>query len=181
MDKKVNTKNLCITAMGIALFVALSMCLRVPIFENYYVCLGYVVMTIYLYNVGTISGTIVGCVGTFIYCILINGLRGMPGWIIGNLIIGLITGFIMQKLQNINKNCFVFLLIAIVSSISVCLGILGAKSLVECFLYGQPILVRIISNMSAFIADSVTIIISIPLAIQLKKPLNKYINGNEYF
>lgn len=180
MDKRVNTKNLCITAMGIALFVALSMCLRVPIFENYYVCLGYVVMTIYLYNVGTISGTIVGCVGTFIYCILINGLRGMPGWIIGNLIIGLITGFIMQKLQNINKNCFVFLLIAIVSSISVCLGILGAKSLVECFLYGQPILVRIISNMSAFIADSVTIIISIPLAIQLKKPLNRYINENVY-
>lgn len=86
------TRNICVTAMGVALFVVLSMCLRVPIFENYYVCLGYVVMVVYLYNVGTLSGTIVGCLGTFIYCILISGLRGMPGWVLGNLVIGIMLG-----------------------------------------------------------------------------------------
>ena len=31
------TRNICVTAMGVALFVVLSMCLRVPILENYYV------------------------------------------------------------------------------------------------------------------------------------------------
>ena len=35
-------------------------------------------MTVYLYNVGIISGTLIGVLGTFLYCFLINGLRGMP-------------------------------------------------------------------------------------------------------
>lgn len=170
------TKDICITAMGIALFVTLSMCLRVPIFDNYYICLGYVVMTIYLYNIGTISGTIVACIGTLIYCILINGLRGMPGWIIGNLVIGLLTGYVMKKLHNANNNMFKFIIISITIIISVAVGILGAKSLIEHLLYSQPIMIRIITNMSAFIADCVTIILSIPLAISLKRPLRKYIS-----
>ena len=41
-------KNICLNGMGIALFVVLSMCLRVPVFENYYLCLGYFVMAIVL-------------------------------------------------------------------------------------------------------------------------------------
>ncbi|MBQ8218381.1 MAG: ECF transporter S component [Bacilli bacterium] len=170
------TKYICITALGIALFVVLSMCLRVPIFENYYICLGYIVMTIYLYNVGTLSGTIVGCLGTFIYCILINGLRGMPGWILGNIVIGLLTGFAMKTL-NTNKNWVNYMLISIISIISVAIGILLVKSFVEYILYSQPILIRIITNMSAFITDCITIILSIPLAIQLKKPFNNIISN----
>lgn len=64
------TKDICVTGLGIALFVALSMCLRVPVFENYYLCLGYVVMAVYCYSYGAVKGTIVGVAGTILYCLL---------------------------------------------------------------------------------------------------------------
>ena len=35
------TRKLCLTAMGTALFVVFTLCLQVPVFENYYLCLGY--------------------------------------------------------------------------------------------------------------------------------------------
>jgi uncharacterized membrane protein len=54
------TQRIALLAVGIALFVALSMCLQVPVFENYYLCLGYVVMAVYCFSFGTINGTITG-------------------------------------------------------------------------------------------------------------------------
>ena len=84
MDKTA-IKRISINAMGIALFVVLSLCLQVPVFQNYYLCLGYVVMTFYCYSISLISGTIVGTLGVILYCLLISGLRGMPGWALGNL------------------------------------------------------------------------------------------------
>ena len=47
-------KNKRISAL-FALFVALSLCLQAPVFENYYLCLGYAVMAVYCYSFGTIS------------------------------------------------------------------------------------------------------------------------------
>ena len=70
---KNTTKQICITAMGVALFVALTLCVQVPVFQNYYLCLGYVVMTVYCYTIGTKSGTIVGTMGVVLYCLLISG------------------------------------------------------------------------------------------------------------
>ena len=46
-------------ALGVALFVVLSLCLQVPVFENYYLCLGYVAVAVYCYSFGPVSGTIV--------------------------------------------------------------------------------------------------------------------------
>ena len=86
------TQRIALLAVGIALFVALSMCLQVPVFENYYLCLGYVVMAVYCFSFGTINGTIVGTLGVVLYCVVINGLRGMPGWALGNIAIGLCIG-----------------------------------------------------------------------------------------
>ena len=74
-----NTKKISLLAVGIALFVVLSLCLQVPVFENYYLCLGYVVMAVYSYSFGTLSGTVVGFAGVILYCLVISGLRGMPG------------------------------------------------------------------------------------------------------
>ena len=75
---KNTTKQICINAIGIALFVVLTLCVQVPVFENYYICLGYVVMALYCYMFGPISGTVVGCTGTILYCVLTGGLNGMP-------------------------------------------------------------------------------------------------------
>lgn len=71
----VKTKKIALLAVGIALFVVLSMCLQVPVFENYYLCLGYAVMAVYCYFFGTLAGTAVGFFGVILYCVVINGLR----------------------------------------------------------------------------------------------------------
>ena len=44
-----NTRFITNTALGIALFVVASLLLQVPFFQNYYVCLGYIVMAVYTY------------------------------------------------------------------------------------------------------------------------------------
>jgi hypothetical protein len=86
------TQKLCVTAMGIALFVVLALCLQVPVFENYYLCLGYIAMMVFCYHFGVVSGVAVGVLGVVLYCLLTNGIRGMPGWATGNLVIGLAVG-----------------------------------------------------------------------------------------
>jgi uncharacterized membrane protein len=74
---KSTTKKITINALGIALFVAISLCLRVPVFQNYYLCLGYFVMTFYCYSLGVISGTFVGTVGVVLYCLITGGIKGL--------------------------------------------------------------------------------------------------------
>lgn len=75
---KISIKRICLIAMGIALYVVLSLCLQVPVFENYYLCLGYVSMMVFCYYFGAVSGTVVGFLGVVLYCLLTNGLRGLP-------------------------------------------------------------------------------------------------------
>ena len=53
-------KRICVTAMGCALFVVLALCVRAPVFENYYLCLGYVVMAVFCYFFGPLSAMAVG-------------------------------------------------------------------------------------------------------------------------
>ena len=61
MSKQI--KRISLLAVGIAMFVVMSLCLQVPVFENYYLCLGYVVMAVYCCSFGTLSGTVVGFFG----------------------------------------------------------------------------------------------------------------------
>ncbi len=174
MGKDITTKDITITGIGIALFVALSFVIRVPVFENYYICLGYVVMAVYLYSVGTIQGTLVGTFGVFIYCLLISGLRGMPGWILANVVIGIVLGYTMKKTKCIvNRNvALVIQIIAVV--ISVAIGILVIKSGVECFLYGQPFWLRTTNNIYAFVADVVTLTLSLPFCYILDSRIKSF-------
>ena len=158
-----NTKRVCIDGLGIALFVTLSLCLRVPVFENYYLCLGYTVMAVYCYSIGILDGILVGTLGTILYCFLINGLRGMPGWSLGNVVIGLILG-IAFKYSKMLKNKFFQYVLCVIAIVLACLfGILGVKSIVEVFLYAQPFVLRTANNIYAFISDVVVLVISIPL------------------
>lgn len=171
---KNTTKNITLTGIGIALFVVLSLCLRVPVFENYYLCLGYIVMTVYLYSFSTMYGIIVGFVGTILYCILINGLRGMPGWAFGNIIIALIIGYIFKLTKKINNLIIRNIIIVTAVIIGTGIGILIIKSGVEYILYSQPFLLRVVTNIYAFISDSFVICISIPICQRLDVYIKKY-------
>ncbi len=165
-------RGICIVAVGIALFVALSLCVQVPIFENYYICLGYLVMLVYLYKFGPLAGTIVGVFGVIFYCLLTSGLRGMLGWMIGNLVIGMNLGCILGFTKNNKKHIFYILnILGIV--LSVIIGILVVKSFVECILYNQPIFVRIAKNIYACIADIVVLILGLPFCFIIDKADSK--------
>ena len=162
------TKKLCITAMGIALFVVLSLCLQVPVFENYYLCLGYVVMTVYCYYFGPLSGMTVGSLGVVIYCLFTSGLRGMPGWAVGNLVIGLFVGLTCKITRKINNQWIRHAVIGASIIISVAIAMLGVKSLIESLLYSQPLYLRMAKNAYPFVADAVVMILSIPICISLR-------------
>jgi uncharacterized membrane protein len=166
-------KKTCITGIGIALFVVLALCLQVPVFENYYLCLGYVVMTIFCYYFGPVSGMAVGGLGVVIYCLLINGLRGMPGWAVGNLVIGLIVGIVCKLTMNLKNKTVRHIIIGVAIVISVAVAMLGVKSLVEALLYTQPMAIRIAKNIYAFVADTVVMIISLPICVSLKGVVTK--------
>lgn len=170
---KTSTKKICIIAMGISLFVVLSLCLQVPVFENYYLCLGYVVMTIFCYYFGPVSGMIVGGLGVVLYCVLINGLRGMPGWALGNLVIGCVVGFACKITSKCKNQGLRYILIGIAIVGSVATAMLGVKSLVESLLYAQPMILRIAKNFYAFVADVVVMIFSLPICVSLRKIVTK--------
>ena len=169
--KKTALKKLTINALGIALFVVLAMCLRVPVFENYYLCLGYVVMTVYCYCVGTISGTLVGTMGVVLYCLLISGLRGMPGWAIGNLIIGVAIGLTFKFVKKLKRPWLEDIISVAVIIVATAVAILLVKSMVEYLLYYEPFLLRMAKNVYAFVADVVVIVISIPICRLLEPRL----------
>lgn len=168
------TRTITLLAMGTALFVALSMCLQVPVFENYYLCLGYVVMAVYCYSFGAFSGTVIGFFGVILYCLVISGLRGMPGWALGNIVIGILLGLVFQKTREMSSVpvCTALQILAIL--LATAAGILGVKSITETLLYGQPFLLRVAKNSYAFIADSVVLAVSIPLCTVLDPIAQKY-------
>lgn len=169
------TKRICILAIGVALFVALSLCLQVPVFENYYLCLGYVVMTVFCYYFGPGSGAIVGGLGVVLYCLVTGGLRGMPGWAIGNLIIGLIVGLTCKLTLKMGRKWMRHVFVAVSIVVSVGLGILFAKSFVEAVLYAQPMLLRVAKNSYAFVADAVVMMFSLPICVSLQRVAESFL------
>lgn len=160
-----STKKICINAMGIALFVVLTLCLQVPVFENYYLCLGYIVMMLYSYYFGTMSGTLVGTIGVLVYCILTGGLRGMPGWILGNFIIGLLCGTTCVRIKTLDNKWLKQCIIVFVIVVSTAIGILVVKSMTEVFLYGISFNARVASNMFAFVADVFVLIVGYEICV----------------
>ena len=167
------TKKLCLTAIGTALFVVLTLCLQVPVFENYYLCLGYVVMMVFCYYFGPASSVIVGALGVFLYCLLISGLRGMPGWVAGNIVIAVAVSLACKYTVGWKSKALRSFIILCVIVASTAAGILGVKSLVEMILYAQPFLLRVAKNTYAFVADIVVMAVSIPVCVKLENIIGK--------
>lgn len=167
------TRKLCLTAMGTALFVVLTLCLQVPVFDNYYLCWGYGIMMVFCFYFGPISSTIVGTMGVVLYCLLTSGLRGMPGWAIGNIIIALSISLACKYTDGLKKRGIRYLILMIVIVAATAVAILGVKSFVEMVLYAQPFLLRVAKNVYAFVADIVVLLVSIPVCEKLRGIISK--------
>ncbi len=168
------TRDITFLAVGIALFVALSMCLRVPVFENYYLCLGYIVMTVYIWCFKWYEGAVIGFFGVILYCIIGGlGFNGMPGWSVGNIAIGLIVGYALKYIKKLKNKTLQVVLTAIVAIVSTFIGIELIKSVIDSFVVGQPFIVRFGKNMTSFIADAFVIVISLPICVLVDKQATK--------
>lgn len=166
-------KKLCLTAMGTALFVVLTLCLQVPVFENYYLCLGYVVMMVFCCYFGVFPSLVVGTMGVVLYCLLTSGLRGMPGWAAGNAVIALSVSMACKATAGLRNRLLRQGIVLAVIALSTAVGILGVKSLVEMALYAQPFLLRCAKNVYAFVADIVVMAVSLPVCGKLEKGIRK--------
>lgn len=174
-----NLKVMIATALGIALFVVLALCLQVPVFENYYLCLGYIAIAVYCYSFGTVSGTTVGVFGVVLYCLLISGLRGMPGWALGNVAIGFGLGLTFELTKNMKNRVVKYLLWVFAVIFSTAIGILGLKSLVDSVIKSQPFLARVAMNLYAFVADVAVLIIALPICELLDRPAQKLLKNRQ--
>jgi len=170
---KKRTQWLTVTALGIALFVVFSLVLRIPVFGRFYLCLGYLVMGIYCYSFGILSGTLVGALGVLFYCAIVSSFGGMVGWALGNVVIGISVGWVCRRTKSLRSELWQIVWIILAVILSTAVGMLLVKSAYESLLSGLPLGVRISANSAAFFADSAVLSVSIPIARSMKRILVK--------
>ena len=83
-------------------------------------------------------------------------------WFVANLIIGLGCGLVFKKTEN------TWIRIAAIVGF-VALGMLGAKTGIECYLYHIPFAVKIVKNAVAFGVDTLTMLIGLGITSKVAK------------
>lgn len=161
-----NIKKITFTAIGIAMYVVVSMFLKIPMIGHISLDLGYIVLAFYCMMFGPISAALVGCCGSFLVTLITSGWISIS-WPLGNLLIGAICA-VTYKPDKPGRNL-------IITILAVFAGILGIKTAIECPLYGIPLLVKIPKNLVAAIADSITMCIGALLASKCYDRLSKYV------
>ncbi len=108
-----------------------------------------------------------------LYCLVINGLRGMPGWALGNLVICPILGCTFRRTAGLRRPWLRMGIEATAAVLAATAGILGVKSLTEHLLYAQPFALRAGKNFAAWAADVFVLLMSLPLCETLDRMENK--------
>ena len=148
-----STKKLTTVAMLIALYCALSAMMKIPFIGAISLDLGYIVLTVACGLFGPLAA-VVGAIGCGLESILFSPYGFSIGWFVANLIIGLGCGYVFKKTNVIWKR-----IIAII--IFVAIGMLGAKTSIECYLYHIPFAVKFVKSLVAFGVDSIVMIIGL--------------------
>lgn len=145
---KRNLWTMCQTAMGIALYVVLSMTAKIPVIGHANLDLGYIVFAVYCYYYGALPGMVVGSVGCLLVSLLTSGWIP-PGWIAGNLLIGAIVGMFGES-SGASTSHRIFVVV-----MAVFLGIFCVKTGIECTLYSIPLAVKMPKSTVVFAMDAV--------------------------
>ncbi len=158
---KPRVKEVTGIAICTASYCALSAMMKIPIIGAISLDLGYIALAIGCAKFG-MWGAFIGAIGCGIESILFSPYGFSIGWFIGNLIIGLGCGYVFRKTETVWKR-----IIAII--VFTALGILVAKTAIECFLYAIPFEVKIIKSFMAFVVDTITMIIGVFAARKIAK------------
>lgn len=144
-----------------SLYVVLSAMMKIPFIGAISLDLGYIALTVGCAMFG-MWGAFIGAVGCGIESILFSPYGFSIGWFVANLIIGLGCGFVFKHTEKTWKR-----IIAIIFFVA--LGILVAKTGIECFLYNIPFEVKIIKSIVAFTIDTITMIIGLAVVKRVVK------------
>ena len=144
-----------------SLYVVLSAMMKIQFIGAISLDLGYIALTVGCAMFG-MWGAFIGAVGCGIESILFSPYGFSIGWFVANLIIGLGCGFVFKHTEKTWKR-----IIAIIFFVA--LGILVAKTGIECFLYNIPFEVKIIKSAVAFAIDTITMIIGLAVVKRVVK------------
>lgn len=144
------TKSICLTALGIALYACVSMLIKIPVVGHISLDLGYIVLAVYCYIYGGVSGAVVGACGCFLVSLIATGWIAV-GWPLGNLLIGALCGVVYKRVKGRRWAVLASLAVTVVA---VFIGVGVIKTVVECALYSLPLAVKFAKNLVAFAMDA---------------------------
>lgn len=150
-----NIKRVCYLAVLTALYVVLSAFLKINLIGNIQIDLGYIAFTVALCMFG-VYGTIVGVVGCALESILFSAYGFSIGWAVANVIIGVFCGIVFSKTKKTHWR-----IVAII--VSVAIGMIVAKTAIECYLYSIPLAVKIPKSIVAFGTDVAVMVFGLGL------------------
>lgn len=158
---KLKIKELASIAILTAMYCALSATMKIPFIGAISLDLGYIALTLGCSMFG-MWGAFIGAVGCGIESILFSPYGFSIGWFVANFIIGLGCGYVFKHTNVTWKR-----IVAII--VFVAIGMLGAKTAIECYLYNIPFGVKIIKSLVAFGVDSLTMIIGLFISNRIAK------------
>lgn len=155
------TKQIAGIAILTALYCVLSAMMKIPFIGAISLDLGYIALTLGCALFGPWAAFI-GAVGCGLESILFSPYGFSISWFIANLIIGLGCGITFKKTENIWIR-----IVAIIVFIAI--GMLGAKTGIECYLYHIPFAIKIVKNAVAFGIDTITMLIGLGITQRVVK------------
>ena len=153
------TKKITYLGMGIALYVVLSMTVKIQLINQIKTDFGYLAFGAFV-NLFGVEGTIVGVLG----CIIANSFVGSafpPGWVLGQIFIGVFCGLLLKKTDKL-------WLKSVITVVAVFIGIGVIKTAVEVWLFQIPFKVKVIRNLVAFVADAIPMVIGVIISDKMK-------------
>ena len=155
------TRQIAGIAILTALYCVLSAMMKIPFIGAISLDLGYIALTVGCVLFGPWAA-VIGAVGCGLESILFSPYGFSISWFVANLIIGLGCGIVFKKTENIWLR-----IVVIVGFVAV--GMLGAKTGIECYLYHIPFAVKIVKNVVAFGVDTLTMLIGLGITSKVAK------------
>lgn len=155
------TRQIADIAILTALYCVLSAMMKIPFIGAISLDLGYIALTLGCALFGPWAAFI-GAVGCGLESILFSPYGFSISWFVANLIIGLGCGIIFKKTQSMWIR-----FAAIIGFVAI--GMLGAKTGIECYLYHIPFAIKIVKNAVAFGVDTITMLIGLGITHRVVK------------
>ena len=158
---KLKTRQIAGIAILTALYCVLSAMMKIPFIGAISLDLGYIALTVGCALFGPWAA-VIGAVGCALESMLFSPYGFSISWFVANLIIGIGCGFVFKKTDNIWAR-----IAAIVGFVAV--GMLGAKTGIECYLYHIPFAIKIVKNAVAVGVDTLTMLVGLGITAKVIK------------